>query len=232
MQAACSASRYKDFLHLRLSGGVEICISKSLRPLHSQVFHSLRQLHCWCTFVMLLHLANGAPVWTKLMQWGRLLPVRGNTGSHLLSCLSSKRSSFTSQSRRSSCVCCYGRSEQKGWLLAQGEEDLPPAQARSAPGTSQRSLAGADTQRFLRYVLAAKANFYMERAHTTENKAMVTQKTAYETDLLDLPDTVDPGGFKWGRRLSHSSSNLKGKHVRAEPLLTVTKSCSVVMLLK
>lgn len=120
MQAACSASRYKDFLHLRLSGGVEICISKSLRPLHSQVFQSLRQLHCWCTFVTLLHLANGAPVWTKLMQWGRLLPVHGNTGSHLLSCLSSKRSSFTSQSRRTSSAVVFaameGQSKKDGYL--------------------------------------------------------------------------------------------------------------------
>lgn len=50
----------------------------------------------------LLHLTNGTLVWTKLIQWGRLLPVCGNTGSHLLSCLSSRHSWFTSQSRRTS----------------------------------------------------------------------------------------------------------------------------------
>lgn len=85
---------------------------------------------------------------------------------------------------------------------------MPLAWARSAPPihSIQPSLAGAESQSYLSYVLAAKTNFSMERVPTTETEAMCPQQTASVTDIVTLPDTVDPGDFKWGRRLTHSSS--------------------------
>ena len=125
--------------------------------------------------------------------------MSGNTGLHCLGCLFSKHGSFTSLPRRTSSGVVFavreGQSEKDGYL--------PPAWAISAPPICpiQPSLAGIPL-RYLSYVVAARANLSMERAPATETEAVGTQKTAYVTDIVTLPDTVDPGGFKWRRSLT------------------------------
>lgn len=67
--------------------------------------------------------------------------------------------------------------------------DLPHLTTPFSPPLLRQTL------RFLSYVLAARANFSMERAPINETEATDTQKTAYVTDIMTLLDTVDPSWF-------------------------------------
>lgn len=134
-----------------------MCISECLRPLHSEILQSWRQLRCQCTLLPLLHVANGALMWTKHMQWGRLLPMSGNTGLHGLSCLFSKHGSFASQPRSTISGVVFavreGHSENDGYL-----HRVEKTCCLHGPDLPHLSTPSS-------YVLAARGNFSRESTH-------------------------------------------------------------------
>lgn len=145
----------------------------------------------------LLHLTNGALAQTNHMQWGRVLPVSDNTGLHCLNCLFSEHGSFSSQPRSSSgVVFALGKGRAKPVAICHLHgPNLPHLYTPSSPASLEQ------THGYLSYVLAG-------------SEAKGTQKTAYVTDMVTLLDTMDSGGFKWGRSPTHSSWKLKSNHAR------------------
>lgn len=153
--------------------------------------------------------------------------MSSNTGLQCLGCLFSKHGSFTSQPRRTSSGVVFavreGQSENDGYLL--------PAWTRSASPIHpiQPSLAGADSQILQLCAGCQSKLLHGKSTHHWNWSHGRPKKTVYDvTDIVTLLDTVDPAGFKWGRSLTHSSS----KPTTSESMLTVTKSCSIVMLLE
>lgn len=100
--------------------------------------------------------------------------------------------------------------------------DLPHLSTPSSP-------PGADSQILQLCAGCQSKLLYGKSTHHWNWSHGHPKKPVYDvTDIVTLLDTVDPAGFKWGRSLTHSSS----KPTTSEPMLTETKSCSIVMLLE
>lgn len=123
------------------------------------------------------------------------MPVSDHTSLHCLSCLFCEHGSFSSQPRSSSgVVFALGKGTAKTGYLPSAWANLPYLCTPCSPASLQHTL------RHLSYSLAARA---------TESEDMGTQKTAYVTDSVTLLNTVDSGGFKWGKE--PNSSELKAQ---------------------
>lgn len=123
------------------------------------------------------------------------MPVSDHTSLHCLSCLFCEHGSFSSQPRSSSgVVFALGKGTAKTGYLPPAWANLPYLCTPCSPASLQHTL------RHLSYSLAARA---------TESEDMGTQKTAYVTDSVTLLNTVDSGGFKWGKE--PNSSELKAQ---------------------
>lgn len=161
-------------------------------------------------------LSNGVLTQTNHVQWGRVLPVSENTSLHCLSCLFSELGSFSSQTRSSSgVVFALGKGRKKEWLFATCMGQICPTSAPHAALPWCSTLSDTSDMCWLPEPL--------------KSKDMGTQKTAYVTDIVTLLDTVDSGGFKWGRSPTLLSWKLKSNHTRAEPFL---KFCSIAVMLE
>lgn len=152
--------------------------------------------------------------------------MSSNTGLQCLGCLFSKHGSFTSQPRRTSSGVVFavreGQSEKDGYLL--------PAWARSA-SPIQPSLAGADSQ-ILQLcagcqskLLHGKSTHHWNWSHGHPEKLSMMWQISWLFWTLWIQLVLNGEGA-W-LILAQSS-----KPTTSEPLPTVTKSSSIVMLLE